>query len=141
MSVPIIGQHNQGAPNAPGLTINCDIHDSEIIEIEKVVEIINTKTRDRQRISYDALQREITERFQDIGLIVSIGWWQAGTADGAVIPGMLIPEITIRDRTERKDFDHDKKVHEITNDILELGDKGVIKADPSKFESHEGHKH
>lgn len=141
-NVPIIGQSRPqhpmaDQPNAPGLTINCEVHDSEIIEIERVLERLNaTIEGGNKRVDYDAFTREIRERFEDIGFQVAVNWWDSNVA------GVLIPEIVIRDRTERKPFDYDRQVHEVTNDILELGEGGVIKTDPSQFQApaHD-HKH
>lgn len=127
--------NRQQEPNAPGLTANCDIHDSEILEIEGVLALLNGKARDKQRVSYEAFDREIRERFEDLGFIVQVAWWDSN------VPGVLIPEICINDRTERKTFDHDQKVAEVTSDILGLGDKGVIHTNPGDFEVPKGHQH
>jgi hypothetical protein len=130
------------APNAPGLTIRCEVHDSEIVEVEGVLERLNLAVRDGKRVSYDAFQREIVERFQDIGFIAKVAWWTGGTKDGAVIPGMLIPEITLTDRIEAKTFDYDRQVHEVTHDLLGLGEGGVIKSDPlTSRPPEDGHQH
>jgi hypothetical protein len=140
-NIPIIGQNQprQQEPNAPGLTAKIEIHDSEIMEIERIVAALNERLGSSRRTNLDAFNREIYERFAEIGFIVQVAWWDTN------IPGVLIPEICISDRTERKDFDHDRQVHEVTNDILELGDKGVIKTDPAAMKAleqqHAGHKH
>lgn len=110
--------------NAPGLTVNCEVLDSEILEIEKVVGILNDKARNGRQ-NYDAFDREIKERFASIGFIVGVTWWHTN------IDGLKMPEITISDRTDKKAFDYDRQVHEVTNDILDLGTGGVIKSNPS----------
>lgn len=130
------------AQNAPGLTIRCEVHDSEIVQIEGVLERLNLIVRDHKRVSYDAFQREIIERFQDIGFIAKVAWWTGGTEDGAAIPGLLLPEITLTDRIEAHEFDHDRKVHEVTHDLLGLGEGGVIATDPATLRPPEdGHRH
>lgn len=123
-NIPILGQGKpQAEPNAPGLTANCEVHDSEIMEIEKVLDRLNDRASSGS-IDLDSFDREIKDRFHQIGFIVDVAWWHTN------VEGVKRPDIVIKDRTERKQFDHDQKVHEITNDILGLGDKGVIQSDP-----------
>jgi hypothetical protein len=119
-------------PNAPGLTVACEVHDSEIIEIERVLERLTERAE--SRVDYAAFTREARERFEDIGFQVVINWWTTN------VPDTLIPEITIRDRIERKPFDYDQQVHEVTHDLLDLGEGGVIKSDPGMLGDQE-HKH
>lgn len=126
--------------NAPGLTINCEVYDSEIIQIEAALVLLNEQIQGGQRVNRGEFDRQIVERFQDLGFVAVVNWYTAATSDGALIPDMLIPEIVIRDRIERHEFDHDKMVHEVTHDILETGDGGVIKADMSAFQEPD-HKH
>lgn len=136
--VPILGTAKaQEGPNAPGLTASVEIYDSEINEIHKILDHLNDKYVGKAA-SYADMQSEIEERFHKIGLIVKVGWWSTN------VDGVLMPEITISDRTERgHQFDHDQQVHEVTGDLLGLGEGGVIKSDPSAFQkpSHEGHGH
>lgn len=145
-NVPIIGQPStypagvREEVNAEGLTSRIEIHDSEINEIHKVLEILRERGSSG-RISYADFTTEVKDRFAAIGFIVAVNWYEAGTPDGAKIPGMLIPEIVIKDRTEAKAFDHDQQVHEVTNDVLGLGDGGVIKTRPEDFQRPEGHQH
>lgn len=131
--IPILGspQRPLEGPNNPGLTANCDIHDSEIAKIQEILEIL--RRRSEGSVDYDAFDREIRDRFNTIGFKVSVAWWRTN------VEGTLIPEITITDRTERVDFDHEQKVHEIVNDVLDLGDGGVIKYDPSQMTKHTHH--
>lgn len=136
--IPILGQSRpqpQG-PNAPGLTVACEVYDTEIIEIEKVLGALSERAT-RGRLNFDAFDREIKDRFHKIGFLVDVAWYHTDVAE------TKIPEIVIKDRTEARDFDYDRQVHEVTNDVLELGDKGVIKSDPKALESsgHQGHRH
>jgi hypothetical protein len=54
-----------------------------------------------------------------------------------------MPEVTITDRCERKPFDHDQMVHEVTHNILGLpGQEGVIKTNtPGMSRLIQGRKH
>lgn len=134
--VPILGTAKEG-PNAPGLTASVEIYDSEINEIHKILDYLNDKYVGKAS-SYADMQSDIEDRFHRIGLKVVVGWWTTN------VDGVLMPEITISDRTERgHDFDHDRQVSEVTNDLLGLGESGVIKSDPEQFAkpSHHGHGH
>jgi hypothetical protein len=131
MNIPILGE--AGGSNAPGLTARVEIHDSEIIEIERLLERLSTKAHDG-RVDYAAFTREVRERFEDLGFMVVVNWYETN------VEGTLIPEIVIRDRIEAGAFDHDQKVHEITHDLLDIGDGGVIKSNPEAFKDQEhGH--
>lgn len=137
-NIPILGQAQAIAdgPNAPGLTANCEIHDSEILEIEKVIRALNERTHNgTKKVDYDAFDREIKERFQNIGFKASVAWWHTN------IDGVKMPEITITDRLSAKEFDYDRQVHEVTNDLLDLGEGGVIKSNPADFQKPTGHGH
>lgn len=138
--VPILGTAPSTGPNAPGLTANMEILDSEVEKMRIIVTAIENKYG--ERANYFDMEQEIKDRFRKIGFIVAVGWWMMEHADsGKPVEGLLMPEITIRDRTEGGyEFDHDRQVHEVTNDLLNLGTKGVIKSDPSQFQSH-GHSH
>lgn len=121
-------------PNAPGLTANCEVYDHEIIEIEKVLEALHSRA-ESGAVEYAAFEIEAKDRFWDIGFVVAVNWYTTN------VKGLLMPEIVIKDRTEKKDFDYDQQVREVTDDILDLGDKGVIKTDPSMPLNLEDHQH
>lgn len=130
-NIPILGQTQ---PNHEGLTSRVEIHDSEVIEIERIVKILNDKAHSG-RLDYDAFQREIKDRFHTLGFIVDVKWYTTN------VDGVLVPEIDIQDRTERRQFDHDRQVHEVTNDLLELGEGGVIHTSPGDFQKPPSHQH
>lgn len=113
-----------------------DIHDSEIVEIEKVLKILNERSTGHRDL--EAFNREIKERFAEIGFVVQTKWWETDVAD------CYRPDIEIVGRTEQKDFDHDRQVHEVVNDVLGLGEGGVIstkKLDPEQWQQGHDHKH
>lgn len=117
-----------------------DILDSEILEIEKVLETLKDRVEGRSSVDRGQFDREITDRFNAIGFTVDTKWWHTN------IESVKMPEITITGRTERREaFDHDKMAHEVTSDILGLGQGGVIKTttdDTGKIRAvEEGHKH
>ena len=127
MSIPILGQ--QAA--ADDVTKGVDILDSEVLEIERVLNII--KARSQGRRNYDAFDREIKERFHDIGFVVSVKWYTAAGPDGIELADVKIPEVQIDARVDQKQFDRDQMSHEVTNDILNLGQKGVISTKGKDF--------
>lgn len=120
-----------------------DIADSEVLEIEKVLTFLKQRARDKRR-NFSDFEREIKERFEDIGFVVTVSWYEFGReGTPGAIPGAAMPEVTISGRCERKPFDHDRMVHEVTRNILGLpGQEGVIKTNtPGMKRLVEGHKH
>lgn len=128
-----------------------DILDSEVEAIMLVLQ----KLQDRAQLkahSYEAFEREIRSRFQDIGFEVDVNW-HSYAMGGVVQAGSAMPEVTITGRLS--DFDPDRMVWEVTQNILELPgqDKGeVIKTDAGGvfkefkqagglMHSHGGHSH
>lgn len=135
--IPILGQAKATAdgPNAPGLTAKCEVYDSEIDAIHKVLEGLNERVAGGRRVDYDAFQREIIDKFANLGFKVYVAWWHTN------IEGVKQPEITITDRLGKHEFDHDRQVNEVTNDVLGLGEGGVIKSNPADFQKPTGHGH
>lgn len=104
------------------LTKTMDVHDSEINEIHKVLTILRRRSESAR--NYASFQDEIIERFAEIGFKVDVRWYDTD------VEGVLIPEINITDRVEKNFvFDRDKQVNEVTNDLLGLGEGGVLKVD------------
>lgn len=130
--VPIIGTGRPVEINAEGLTANCEIYDTEIIAIQEVLEAMK-KRGEQGGTDFGMWDAECQDRFAKIGFKVVINWYRTN------VEGVLIPEITISDRTERHDFDHDRQVAEVTGDVLGFGEGGVIKTDPSMLGQE--HKH
>lgn len=149
-NVPIIGQSQPqqdrfdrkygGVHDRAGLARG-DIQDSEILELEHLLDFFSQ--RSGQRRDYDAFQREIEDRFHAIGWAVDVIWAEYAI-DGVKQEGYQ-PLIEVVGRVDRTPFDHDRKVHEITRNLLELPnqEKGeVLKANRGTFENHaKGHKH
>jgi hypothetical protein len=136
-----------GTPAADDMTKGIDLYDHEIIAIEEVVAAINRRTHDGAKsVDRDALQREIKQRFEEIGLVVSVRWYEFAIGDRPeAVEGALMPEIVFMGRTEAKPFDRDQQVHEVTNDLLGLGEGGVISTKGAEFADYmrnqEKHQH
>lgn len=114
----------QATPGADDMTKTIDILDSEVLQIEKVINIL--KERSRTRRNYDDFQREIKERFAEIGFVVDVAWYETNQAD------VKMPEIVIKGRTEAKAFDRERMTAEVTGDVLGFGEGGVIATDKEK---------
>lgn len=123
---------------AGGVTSQVNLYDSEIIKIEEVLEKLNERRDRTARMSYEAFTEEAKNRFHEIGLIVSVLWYEAGSEqpDGSLkkLEGVLIPEIVIKGRVDSKTFafDHDKMSHEVQSDLLQLGTGGKLKITASE---------
>jgi hypothetical protein len=103
-----------------------NIHDSEIKEFEKKV-LEPALERQGLATDLDSWRNRIIERSREIGFVVDVLVFST-TADGRnAIPGLYAFDFVLKRRL--KEFDPDRQVHEVTNDILGLGDKGVIKTD------------
>lgn len=136
--------------DAGGVSSTINLYDSEIIKIEGVLEKLNERKNKTARMSYEAFTDETKNRFAEIGLLVSVRWYEAGTEkpDGTMerIEGTLIPEIVITGRTDAGTFafDHEQMAHEVQSDLLQLGTGGKIKLTPGDIrrvlEIERGHK-
>jgi hypothetical protein len=135
---------------AGGVSSQVSLYDTEILAVEKVLDKLNERRTKTVRMSYEAFTDEVKNRFHEIGLVATVLWYEAGVEqpDGSLkkVEGMLIPEIVIKARTDKKfEFDHERMAHEVQSDILELGTGGKIKLtaeDARKIlETEKGHKH
>lgn len=130
---------SQGGPaSTDDVTKSVDILDSEVLAIEKVMERIHERAKSSDLGSANDFAREIRERFAEVGFVVKVSWYYTSVQD------VVMPEVTIVGRTDSKPFDRDQMVHEVTNDILELGEGGVIhtsKDAEMMRRIEEGHKH
>lgn len=105
-----------------------DLYDHEVAECERILALLNQKAG--KRADLESFRQEIIERFGlakcgsrgECGLNVEVKVYEG--LDGEWYSFKII----IVGRTDpRHTFDHDQQVYEATNDILELGTKGVIK--------------
>jgi len=98
------------------LTSGIDLFDSDIVRIERVLAALNAKRG--KSIPLEAFRKEVVDRFFQIGLGVDVRVWETNVA------GVFAFDIQINSRSEA--FDPDRMVHEVTNDLLDLGEGGVI---------------
>jgi hypothetical protein len=127
-------------------------YDTEIIKMQAVKDDIDQRARDRGgRIDRDAMDREIKHRMaEEAGIIVDVRWYTVGEEmpDGTLkeIPGRYDAYPVPLRRVEKGGFDHERQRHEVVNDVLGLGEGGLIKVTPSEvraaLEHHaKGHRH
>jgi hypothetical protein len=106
------------------LTANLDIHDSEIIQIEKGP-LAWARTKQFSRMELEDFRRTMVEKFQDIGFGVNVKCYDTD------VPDVYAFDIEINRRL-RGNFDPDQQVHEVVNNLAEIPEdegKGWIKAD------------
>ena len=103
-----------------------DIYDSEIDKILAVQHALQQRAKEKMR-NYGDFEREIKERFEDIGFIVQVTWFNYAV-NGVTQTLSAMPEVTITSRCDPKFvFDPDQMVHEVTSNLLDIpGDSGVI---------------
>jgi hypothetical protein len=120
-----------------------DLYDHEVEEILQLQLRLNDRARHR-RHNYNDFDREIREAFAEIGFTVEVNWHEFSVG-GQKQEGAM-PEVTVTGRTDPSfEFDKDRQVHEVTRDVLGLGEEGVIKTDPDTLrnflEGNGGHGH
>jgi hypothetical protein len=118
-------------------------YDHEVKAIIELLAELNARARAKSH-NYNDFEREIRDRFAKIGFTVDVNWYTF--AIGEVQQDGAMPEITVTGRTDGKfQFDKDRQVREVTDDILGTGDEGVIKTDPDTLrnflEGNGGHGH
>lgn len=133
-----------------------EVYDHEVLQIEQAKKDLEAHAQGRR--NYEDFDREIKEKFASIGFAVTVNWYTAANPDNTEIEGVLIPDITVDGRIGTDGaiaepgtftFDHDRQVHEVTHDLLELGDEAssVIKTGPMDsahrdiLAAHKHHKH
>jgi hypothetical protein len=126
------------------------LYDTELGGLLDLLGEIDERVRGRS-IDRDSLDRELRDRCAtEIGIRVSIRWYTCGEEqeDGTLkeIPGMYKPFVVPQGRmTKEAEYDHDRQRHEVINDVLGIGEGGLIKVtaeDARKvLETVGGHKH
>ena len=97
-----------------------DPPDWVILLIEKPWRVLQQKSAAANTIDRDAFDREIRERFGEVGIIVDVLWHYSK------LPGCYIPEVEPYALTFDP-YDPDRQVRDVTADVLGLGESGVIK--------------
>jgi hypothetical protein len=136
--IPILGQSQPPQPDRfdreygrvyhRDETAKGDLHDSEILQVETILTALQDRYSARSFLLTD-YERDAKERFHKIGFAIEVAWFEFAV-DGKKVEGALKPEVTIVGRVDKDEFDHDRKVQEITRNILELDQpSGIIKSE------------
>ncbi|THA72467.1 hypothetical protein E6R60_26415 [Streptomyces sp. A0642] len=146
MSVPIIGQSQSqpdrfdreyGGVHLRSETAQGDVLDTEILELEAVLKDMQDRYS-AKAFELTSFTREVKERCHTLGFAVDVRWMTVADGTGRILEGVRSPEIEIVGRVEKKAFDHDQKVHEVTHNILDLDEApGIIKSEGARG----GHPH
>lgn len=96
-----------------------ELLDSEILRLEKVVEAL--QELQEKPLNLEAFRKDAIERFADAGFRVTALVYDTN------ITGVYAFDFQIEERLQGE-FDPDRMVREVTDDILELGTGGVIKS-------------
>lgn len=113
-----------------------NIYDEDVLKLQSVHRALEGRTYKRHNL--DAFEREIVERFQEIGFVVDVKWYTTNE-DGIFAP---VVEVTGRCAPIKAgEFDHDRQRHQVVNNLLGLpeADAGIIPS--GTFTRPEPHKH
>ena len=105
-----------------------DLQDSEILELETVLAKLNEKQG--KSVNLEAFRKEGVERLAEVGLDAKVKVYETSQE------GIYAFDFEIQGRNNKKVFDPDKQVWEVTNDILGVlpnSEKGqTIKSKPGE---------
>ena len=109
------------------MTDRVELLDSEILDIEKGP-LAWAKSRYGKSMNMETFRRNLIDQFGEIGFRVDVKTYETNQ------PGTYSFDVEIIERLPgNKEFDLDQMVHEVTNDILDLGEGGVIKTDKGQL--------
>lgn len=94
-----------------------DLYDSEKIKVREVYRALQDGTMQHREMG--AFQREVRERFAEIGIVARCDFYERG--DERHLEGVQVPSITLIRRCEPTkvgDFDHEQMGHEVRSNIL-----------------------
>ena len=95
---------------------NLNLYDEDILKLEKVFDWV--KQRQHQRMELEGFRRSAIERFYDAGFKVNVKVYDTNEE------GVYAFDFEILDRVDREEqFDFDKQVHQVVNNLLELPDQ------------------
>lgn len=102
-----------------------DLLDSERIAINHVIAALNAKVG--SQMEGGAFQREVRERFAEIGFVVRCDFWRDDDDPRPWDERPWLPAITLLGRTEDPgEFDHERMGHEVRSNILGKNQQGDV---------------
>lgn len=114
---------------AEGVLGAAELYDSDLLEIEKVYTWM--RQQQGQRRNMEDFRQAVIGKFHERGFIVNVLAYDTDQE------GVYAFDVEILRKTQRKDFDYDKQVHQVVNNLLDLPDQagGWIKADAGMKEA------
>lgn len=106
------------------LTANLEIHDSEILAIERGP-LAWARSRQQSRMDLEDFRQTMVDKFADVGFGVTVKCYDTD------VPEVYAFDVEINRRL-RGNFDPDQQVHEVVNNLAEIPEdegKGWIKSD------------
>lgn len=109
--------------------MNVELYDSDILAIERGP-LAWMQAKQQTRMPLEEFRKGAVEKFQDIGFDVNVKCYDTNES------GVFAFDVEILGKVEKKAFDYDKMVHEVTRNLLELPDQdgGFIKTDAAMME-------
>lgn len=102
-----------------------DLYDSEKIKVREVFFALKEGTMQHREMG--AFQREVRERFAEIGIVARCDFYER--PDEKHLEGVQVPSITLIRRCEPTkvgDFDHDQMGHEVRSNIIGKKDQDNV---------------
>jgi hypothetical protein len=129
-------------PNTFDVNSLVNLYDSDI-EAIRTGPLAWMRSQEGKRVDLESFRKMAMEKFSDIGLRANVKCYDTNE------PEVFIFEAEIQERLGKREFDYDRQVHEVQNDLLGLGEGGIIKADAAMaamarkeaFNGHKGHRH
>lgn len=124
------------------VTSHVELYDSDLLAIERGP-LAYMQSRQFSRMNLEEFRVATKEKFEDIGFRVNVKCYDTDVSDTYAF------DVEILEKLEKRAFDFDRQVHEVTRNILELPDQegGFIKTDASMMQmlknerEHGKHKH
>lgn len=111
------------------LNSHVELYDSDLLALEQGP-MAWMKSKQQSSMNLEDFRRAVVEKFADAGFKVDVKVFDTNQE------GVYAFDVEIREKIERKAFDFDRQVHEVTRNILELPDQegGFIKTDQAMME-------
>lgn len=99
-----------------------NLYDSEIEEI-RTGPLAWMRSQSGKRMDLENFRKTAVEKFADIGFRTNVKCFETNENETYIF------EAEIQERLGRREFDYDRQIHEVTNNLLELPgqEKGFIK--------------
>jgi hypothetical protein len=115
-----------------------NLYDSDIDRIQRGP-LAWMRAQEGKHMDLEDFRKTAVEKFAEIGLRANVKCYDSNVVD------VYCFEAEIQERLEKREFDYDRQIHEVVNNLLELPgeEKGFIKTTEGMeaFKNSHGHKH